>query len=385
MSIKLGKSNNWGSRTGSIKKTSKNNSILEKLKKAGLPNDLITDLLLDLNETQKNLELILNSRSEFTSPSQSVPLKKYFKTKQGELFQGSCFDLLNKIEDNSIDCIFADPPFNLSKDYNNGQSDLMSESEYLEWSRTWIDLSIKKLKPGGSFFLYNIPKWNVYLSNYMSQQLNFRHWITVDMTFSMPIPSKLYPSHYSLLYYIKGDRPNCFNPPRVPIKTCVKCGQEQNDYGGYKSKMHPEGINIRDVWTDINPVRHAKYKNRDANELPIKLLDRIIDIATNEGDLVFDPFGGSGTTYIVAELKNRKWIGSELGDCTPIKERFDRIKEEKVRLDEIRSEINTLFTDRAIELRLKSGIGLKNYNVTDEQLERVLDRNPKFKQMELNN
>ena len=85
MSIKLGKSNNWGSRTGSMKKTSKNNSILEKLKKAGLPNDLIADLLLDLNETKKNLELILeykNGDSKKKRWLQKLQNGKHLKTKR---------------------------------------------------------------------------------------------------------------------------------------------------------------------------------------------------------------------------------------------------------------------------------------------------------------
>jgi len=379
MSKKLGKPKNWGSRTGRKAKAAKVDSTYEL---AGLTTEAIKNLLSDPEQLTSALESILAGRDSIKNEA-PVPLKKYFHTKKGELYHGSCFELLNKLEDNSIDCIFADPPFNLSKEYENGTNDLMPESEYLEWSRAWIDLCIQKLKVGGSFFLYNIPKWNIPLSDYMNKKMKFRHWITVDMTFSMPIPSKLYPSHYSLLYFVKGDKPNTFTPPRVPIKACNRCGQEQNDYGGYKSKMNPLGINIRDVWSDIPPVRHTKYKNRDANELSIKLLDRVLDIATKEGDLVFDPFGGSGTTYIVSELKNRRWIGTELGDCSVIKERFGRIKEEELRLREYREGLNILFTDKTLQIRLKSGLGFKNYNISDEQIKRVLAKTNKSKQMEM--
>ncbi|MCM2350183.1 MAG: site-specific DNA-methyltransferase [Bacteriovoracaceae bacterium] len=378
MSKKIGKVKDWGSRTG---RKSKSETKTPSMELSNLTTEALEDLLQDPVQLLSSLQVILEKRNSFKEES-PVPLKKYFQTKHGKLFHGSCFELLNTIEDNSIDCIFADPPFNLAKDYDNGTDDKMNEADYLEWSRAWIDLCIKKLKHGGSFFLYNIPKWNIPLADYMNKKLNFRHWITVDMTFSMPIPNKLYPSHYALLYYVKGEKPNTFTPPRTPIKTCNRCGQEQNDYGGYKNKMNPLGINIRDVWSDIPPVRHAKFKNRDANELSIKLLDRVLDIATREGDLVFDPFGGSGTTYIVAELKNRRWIGSELGDCSVIKERFLRIKEEGDRLAESREALNTLFTDKALQIRLKSGLGFKNYNISNEQIERVLAKS-KNKQMSI--
>ena len=60
--------------------------------------------------------------------------------------------------------------------------------------------------------------------------------------------------------------------------------------------MNPKGVNLSDVWTDIPPVRHAKYKKRDTNALALKLMDRIVSMASDPESLVLDPFGGSGTT-----------------------------------------------------------------------------------------
>lgn len=77
-------------------------------------------------------------------------------------------------------------------------------------------------------------------------------------------------------------------------------------------------MNLTDVWTDIPPVRHRTTKRRGANELSIKLLRRVLEVATEPGDLVLDPFGGSGTTYAAAEEMHRHWIGVELGDCEPV-------------------------------------------------------------------
>ena len=97
-------------------------------------------------------------------------------------------------------------------------------------------------------------------SDYLNKRMTLRSWIAIDMKLSFPIKGRLYPSHYGLLYYIKGDKPNTFNTQRMPIQTCRHCGGEIKDYGGYKKKMNPNGVNISDVWTDIYPVRHKKQK-----------------------------------------------------------------------------------------------------------------------------
>ena len=94
--------------------------------------------------------------------------------------------------------------------------------------------------------------------------------------------------------------------------------------GGHRKAMNPKGVNLKDIWTDIPPVRHQKFKskNRKANALSTKLLDRVIELSTVPGDVVMDPFGGSGTTYAVCEKKHRNWIGIELDFAPQIAERL---------------------------------------------------------------
>ena len=106
-----------------------------------------------------------------------------------------------------------------------------------------------------------------------------------------------------------------FRRIRTPIQTCRHCGGEIKDYGGHRKAMNPNGVTLKDVWTDIPPVRHSKYKPdaRAANALSTKVLDRVVEMSTMPGDLVLDPFGGSGTTYAVCEQRGRRWIGIELG------------------------------------------------------------------------
>lgn len=241
-----------------------------------------------------------------------------YDTEGGRLYHGDCIEVMAELDEESVDLVFADPPFNLNKDYGDGINDALTDEEYLQWCGRWIARCVQLLKPGGAFYLFNIPRWNVELGHILSgERMLFRHWIAIDIKYSLPIPGRLYPSHYSLLYYTKG-KPKFFNRPRVPIPVCRHCGGDIHDYGGHRNKLNPEGLNLTDVWSDIPPVRHRTTKRRGANELSIKLLRRILEISTEPGDIVFDPFGGAGTTYAAAEQMGRRWIGVELGDCEPI-------------------------------------------------------------------
>lgn len=246
------------------------------------------------------------------------------RTKYGALFKGDCLKILPAIAAETIDTVFADPPFNLGKEYGEKVNDEREEEEYLAWCHRWIDECIRVLKPGGAFFLYNLPKWNVPLGHYLGTKgLQFRHWIAISIKLILPIPGRLYPAHYSLLYYTKG-KPKTFRRIRTPIETCRHCGGEIRDYGGHRHKMNEKGVNLMDVWTDISPLRHWKFKSkkRKANALSTKLLDRVVEMTTVEGDVVLDPFGGSGTTFAVCERKNRHWLGIEIEATDVIAERL---------------------------------------------------------------
>ena len=288
--------------------------------------------------------------------TQNVMPPMVFTTESGKLYQGDCLDLMHHLESDSIDLIFADPPFNLNKIYPSKIDDNLKSEHYLKWCEKWASACIRILKPGGSFFIWNLPKWNTDMSSFLNKRLTFRNWITVDIKYSLPIKGRLYPSHYSLLYYCKGERPTTFHPDRLPMPVCPHCTGDLKDYGGYKNKMNPCGVNLSDVWLDIPPVRHAKYKKRNgSNELSIKLLDRIIEMASDENDLVFDPFGGSGTTYAVAEIKKRKWIGVEIGPVDGIIDRIQNINNDMNYLENFRHDLNCLFTDKNLIKRNKDG------------------------------
>jgi len=251
-------------------------------------------------------------------------LAPFFTTDRGALFRGDLLKILPAFSGGCIDTIFADPPFNLGKEYGGNVNDRLKDDEYLEWCHRWINECVRVLIPGGAFFLYNLPKWNIHLGHYLgSLGMQFRHWIAISIKMLLPIPGRLYPSHYSLLYYTKG-KPKTFRRIRTPIETCRHCGGEIKDYGGHRGAMNEKGVNLMDVWTDIPPVRHWKFKSkkRQANALSSKMLDRVVEMSTHENDVVLDPFGGSGTTFAVCERKGRRWLGIEIESTQVIAERL---------------------------------------------------------------
>jgi site-specific DNA-methyltransferase (adenine-specific) len=255
-------------------------------------------------------------------------MKPAFSTKRGAVYQGDCMHLFAALKDQCIDTVFADPPFNLGKDYGKGaDKDELQRADYLEWCFAWMDEAIRVLKPGGSIFIYNLPQWAYHLASRLEANgMNFRHWIAVSMKGTFPRGKKLYPAHYALLYFTKGD-PKTFNRDavRVPVPKCRHCEGDIKDYGGHKKYLNPLGLNLTDFWDDTSPARHTKFKARwGINELKPMIPARCIQLTTNKGDSVLDPFGGGGSTFEAAEKMERRWIGSEIVDCGLIRERFER-------------------------------------------------------------
>jgi site-specific DNA-methyltransferase (adenine-specific) len=226
-----------------------------------------------------------------------LPFRAYI-SEWGILVNGDCLQILPHIHDSTVDTVFADPPFNLAKNYGRKVNDDLPDREYVEWCKAWLAHCQRVLKPGGALFVYNLPKWNVVIGNHLADKgMLFRHWIAVSIKLSLPIPGRLYPSHYSLLYFTKG-KPKTFRRIRTPIQTCRHCDGEIRDYGGHRDAMNPNGVNLTDVWDDIPPVRHWKFKSRKrtANQLSTKMLDRVPQTSTCEEGAALDLVGGTGVT-----------------------------------------------------------------------------------------
>lgn len=233
-------------------------------------------------------------------------LKKYIN----KIIQGDCLKIFKNIPNDSVDLTFADPPFNLGKGYNS-YNDSLKLNEYLEWCKIWINEMVRVTKPTGSIFLHNIPKWLTYYASFLNEKAIFKHWISWDASTS-PMGKTLQPAHYGILFYIKDINKLKFYEIRYPHKRARKSNILAKDYGGKKGLLHPFGPLVSDVWTDIHRIKHNKNRDEHPCQLPIHLMERIILMSTDEGDIVLDPFMGTGTTAVAAKRLGRNFIGFEL-------------------------------------------------------------------------
>jgi site-specific DNA-methyltransferase (adenine-specific) len=239
----------------------------------------------------------------------SVRSNKSFASIINKVVQGDCLEVMRKIPDNSVDVTFADPPFNLKKKYNS-YYDKQEVEEYLSWCKEWLYEMVRITKPTGSIFVHNIPKWLIYFGYYLNEIAIFRHWIAWDAMGS-PLGKTLLPNHYGILYYVKSDRFK-FYDIRMEHKRCRNCKYVLQDYGGKKAQMHPFGPLVSDVWTDIHRIRHRKRRDEHPCQLPVHLLERLLLMSTDEGDVVLDPFIGTGTTAVAAKKLGRRFIGIDI-------------------------------------------------------------------------
>lgn len=229
-----------------------------------------------------------------------------------KIILGDCLEIMKQIPDNSLDMTFADPPFNLKKKYNHYE-DSKEKEEYLKWCSKWLVEMVRITKPTGSIFVHNIPRWLTYFAEYLNKISYFRHWIAWDSG-GAPLGKTLLPNHYGILYYTKTKSYKDFKfyDIRTPHKRCRICKEFLKDYGGKKDQMHPFGTLVSDVWTDIHRIRHRKRRDDHPCQLPIPVLERLILMSTDEGDIILDPFIGTGTTAVAAKRLGRKYIGIDI-------------------------------------------------------------------------
>ena len=159
---------------------------------------------------------------------------------------------------------------------------------------------------------------------YLDQSLELRHWISLSMKNGFARGKKLYPAHYSLLYFSKGF-PKNFKRPKIDPQKCRKCGEYIKDYGGYKSIIDEKGINLSDFWEDTSPLRHISRKHRNSNELPKLIFDRVLSISGAPNEFYIDPFAGSGSGVIGAAELKMKFLCCDLleSNCSIIANRLE--------------------------------------------------------------
>ncbi len=276
-----------------------------------------------------------------------------------------------------FDLAFADPPYNLAKNYDS-YDDALADQHYLEWCNQWLDGMARTLKPGGSLLVLNLPKWAMSHVAFLNSRLEFRHWIAWD-ALSDP-RGKIMPAHYALFYYTKpGGKPVCnwsapgaknagdkVASPDAP-KYCLRaaCIKKRKLLGD------DDKVELSDIWFDIHRIKHKRDRDAHPCQLPEKLMERIIQLTTNRGDLVFDPFCGAGTTAIAARKLGRHFVTVESDP------NYVRITNEKLAaMKEHADMFGEFAVPRRSTLRPRSFMTKKSVETQLQQLARKLGRVP---------
>jgi site-specific DNA-methyltransferase (adenine-specific) len=211
-----------------------------------------------------------------------------------------------------VDLVFLDPPFNLGKSYGiHGMDDRSTPEAYARYIESVLKECVRIMAPGASLYMYHVPSWGLKFGAFLTHRLVLNHWIAVSMKNGFARGRRLYPAHYSLLYFSKGPAAH-FLRPKVRPQRCRHCDGYVKDYGGYRPIIEGNGgVNLSDIWDDLSPVRHSRNKHREANELPTALTDRVVAISGSPGGVLVDPFCGTGTALVSAAARGMIVLGSD--------------------------------------------------------------------------
>ncbi len=296
--------------------------VLTRIAKlAGVPPEEVLQLAPQPAGRTKGLAKVAPTARVTLAPGEHT-FDKLARVELDHVYAGDCLSFLHRVEvlhpNGLFDLAFADPPYNLEKQYGQWD-DAMAAQHYLDWCNAWLAGMAATLKPGGSLFVLNMPKWAIHHAAFLQRQLDFRHWIAWD-ALSDP-RGKLMPAHYALLWFTKpGGKPVCnytptgakprdgfVVPPDSP-QYCLraKCVQQRKALGDDVK------VELSDIWFDIHRIKHKRDRDAHPCQLPEKLMERIIKLATRPGDVVFDPFCGAGTTAIAAMKLGRKFVVTDL-------------------------------------------------------------------------
>ncbi len=217
------------------------------------------------------------------------------------LICGDAVEEMARFQAGSVDLIVADPPYNLGKDYGNNR-DLKAWGEYEEFTRQWLAEAVRILKDNGSIYVFMGVRFISRLFRVMEDEchLQFNGWITWHYTQGMGRKSGFSPRHEDILYFTKSTK-FTFNldAVRVPQKY-------------YRERNNMAGANPGDVWQFSHVHYCSAERQNHPTQKPEALIERIVRASSNPGNVVVDPFVGSGTTCRVANILDRKWIGIDI-------------------------------------------------------------------------
>jgi len=281
-------------------------------------SDLVEEMQLDIQfYTQK--------------PTKAI-IKPFFETSYGKLYNYDAIQFLKQLESNSVDLIFADPPYNIKKAEWDTFS---SQKEYVDWSREWISEAHRVLRRTGSLYVCGFSEILADIKWATAHLFKGCKWLVWFYRNKANLGNDWGRSHESILHFRKS-KDYIFNidEVRIPynehtLKYPKRTQAESSQYSNGKKKDYvwepnPLGAKPKDV-LEIPTISNGSWeKFPHLTQKPVELLRKIILSSSNQDSIILDPFGGSGTTYAVAEAYKRKWLGTELelDYCNVIKSRL---------------------------------------------------------------
>lgn len=301
---------------------------------------------------------------DYGNKKSEIAFTPIFETAYGKLFKNDAIEYLKSLESNSIDLIFADPPYNIKK----AQWDTFSsQKEYVDWSMEWIKEAHRVLKKTGSLYVCGFSEILADIKWSASHLFAGCKWLVWFYRNKANLGNDWGRSHESILHFRKS-KEFLFkvDEVRIPynehtLKYPKRKQAESSQYGNGKKSNYvwepnPLGAKPKDV-LEIPTLSNGSWERYPhETQKPVELLRKIILSSSNKGDVVLDPFGGSGSTYAVAEAYERRWVGTELEDeyCSIIQERLsdvehlERIRDGKDEIDSKRRR-KKLRTNKRVE------------------------------------
>ena len=248
-----------------------------------------------------------------------------------DVYVGDCREVMAGLShlDGTVDLVFADPPFNWNRAYDKWD-DSMPREDYLRFTEQWLDACIKLLRPGGSIWV-NIPDDTAaeIVVHLKKRGLEMENWCIWHYRFGQNTKARFINSKVHALWFVKPGGLRTWNSEQVlepsdRATTYFDPRTMSKKDGMPAGKRVPMDVWYGKYWGRIQGNNKERRGNHD-NQLPEVYLERVILACSNEGDLVVDPFVGSGTTAVMARHLKRRFVGSEFSRANA-KSAFERIQ-----------------------------------------------------------
>ncbi|BBQ54940.1 methyltransferase [Aeromonas veronii] len=231
--------------------------------------------------------------------------------KRHTIYQGDVLENLKQLPDNSVDLIFADPPYNIGKDFDGLKED-WSEQGFLDWAYQWIDECHRVLAKNGTFYLMNSTENMPFLDIYCRTKFNVTSRIVWTYDSSGVQAKRYYGSLYEPILMLTKGESYTFNYEDIMVEAKTGAKRQLIDY----RKNPPQPYNTQKVPGNVWEFPRVRFKMEEYENHPTQkpevLLERVIKASSNEDDIVLDPFSGSFSTCAVAKRLNRRSIGIEI-------------------------------------------------------------------------